>query len=136
MQQKVFTYNKKEKLKSKKQIEALFAKGKSFTVFPIKIFYLLHENNIDFFAKAGVGVSYKYFKKAAERNRIKRLLRETYRKEKLPLYTYLQQNNKQVIFFLLYIDKALPQYLEIKKSMFAIISKLIKVLDENSFENT
>lgn len=136
MHHKVFTYSKKEKLKSRKQIEAVFAQGKSFTFFPVKVFYLLPEESMNFFVKTGVGVSGKYFKKAAERNRIKRLLREAYRLEKLPLHTYLEQSNKQAVFFLLYVDKTLPQYADIKKSMFAIISKLIKVLDENSIAHT
>jgi ribonuclease P protein component len=35
-----FSYNKFEKLKSRKQIELLFAKGKSISSFPVKVFYL------------------------------------------------------------------------------------------------
>ena len=126
---KQFSYNKKEKLKSRKQLEQLFSAGKTFTVFPLKIFYELNDAQ-DNILKTGVGVSKKYFRKAVERNRIKRLLREAYRTEKTELLNYIQQNKKQIALFFLYIDKSLPDYNLLKQKMQQAIEKLIKVLDE------
>src|SRR6185312_675621 len=94
---KIFSYGRKEKLKSRKLLEQVFRKGKSFIVFPIKIFYLKPDVPLDFQVKVGVGVSARNFKKAVERNRIKRLLREAYRTEKLLLHKYLKEHNQQVI---------------------------------------
>lgn len=90
----------------------------------------------DFAAKVGVGVSARNFKKAVDRNRIKRLLREAYRTEKIILHNYLAQQNRQVIFFLLYTDKIIPAYAEIKNKMPLILSRLIKELNENNPANT
>jgi ribonuclease P protein component len=127
----LYSFNKKEKLKSRKQIEALFAEGKFFTIFPLKIFYLLKENDSNFDAKTGVGVGKRYFRKAVERNRIKRLLREAYRTEKLPLHQFLKNHNIELTLFIMYIDKTLPLFSIIKKEMQVVIQKLIKQLDEN-----
>lgn len=126
---KTFSYNKKEKLKSKKQLNKLFANSKSFVVFPIKVFYVLNEeqNNI---IKTGVGVSSRHFKKAVQRNRVKRLLREAYRLEKQPLHIYLNNNKKQLALFLLFIDKELPQYILLKEKMKLCMQRLIKELNE------
>lgn len=126
---KFFSYNKKEKLKSRKQLEQLFTAGTTFTVFPIKVIYkgVEVQNSI---LKTGVGASRKNFKKAVDRNRIKRLLRETYRTEKTVLLNYLQPNKKQIALFFLYIDKSLPDYKTLKQKMQQAIEKLIKNLDE------
>jgi ribonuclease P protein component len=132
---KEFSYNKKEKLKSRKQLDQLFQSGKSLTVFPVKIFYALAEeqNNV---IKTGVGVSSRHFKKAVHRNRIKRLLREAYRTEKLPLHAHLNNNKKQLVLFLLFIDKELPQYALVKEKMKLCIQRLIHVLNEMDIKNT
>ena len=132
---KQFSYSKKEKLKSRKQLEQVFSKGKSFTVLPIKVFYIDVEEQ-DNPVKAGVGVSSRNFKKAVQRNRIKRLLRETYRTEKIPLHDCLQKNEKQAAVFFLYVDKLMPEYILLKEKMKLIIQRLIHELNAASPKNT
>jgi ribonuclease P protein component len=133
---KTFSYSRKEKLKGRKLYEQVFSRGKSFTVFPIKIFYLQPDASLDFPVKVGVGVSARNFKKAVERNRIKRLLREAYRTEKLLLHKYLKEHNRQVIVFLLYIDKTLPDFSTLKIKMPLIFEQLIKRLNEAGAANS
>ena len=117
-------------------MEALFKEGRSFTVFPLKVFYLMPEKPLDFYVKAAVGASSRNFKKAVDRNRVKRLLREAYRTEKLPLHLFLQQNNQQVAVFILYIDKVLPEYTTVKAKMPIVVQRLIKQLHEKAVTNT
>jgi ribonuclease P protein component len=124
MPAKQFSYNKKEKLKSRKQLEHIFTEGKSFTVFPVKIFYELN-NEQDNIIKTGVGVSRKNFRKSVHRNRIKRLLREAYRTEKPALLNYLEENKKQIALFFLYIDKIQPDYISLKQTVQTAIKKLV-----------
>lgn len=131
---KEFSYSKKEKLKSKKQLDNLFKSGKSLNVFPVKLFYAFatEQNNI---IKTGVGVSSRHFKKAVQRNRVKRLLREAYRTEKQPLHIYLNSNKKKLVLFLLFIDKELPQYNLLKGKMRLCIQRLIHELNEVDIKN-
>jgi len=133
---KTFSYSRKEKLKSRKLIEQVFRDGKSFTVSSIKIFYLQPHAPLNFPVKVGVGVSSRNFKKAVERNRIKRLLREAYRTEKLLLHQYLKEHNRQIIIFLLYTDKLLPDYVALKTKMRLLFEQLIKRLNEAGIANT
>ena len=125
---KEFSYNKQEKLKSKKQLDRLFKIGKSFTVFPVKVFFVLVDEQ-DNIIKTGVGVSSRHFKKAVHRNRIKRLLREAYRTEKLPLHASLNKTEKKLAVFLLFIDKAMPEYALLKQKMQLCIQRLIHEVD-------
>lgn len=126
---KTFSYNKQEKLKSRKQLNTLFKKGKSFTVFPLKVFFVFADNTQDNIIKTGVGVSSRHFKKAVQRNRVKRLLREVYRTEKLPLQEALNKSNKKLAIFLLFVDKTLPEYSLLKEKMPLCIQRLIHEVD-------
>jgi ribonuclease P protein component len=124
-----FTYNKTEKLKSRKELELVF-KGKSFLVFPLKIFFYFSDIDSADLIKCGVGASKKNFSKAVDRNRVKRLLREAYRLNKAELHSNI--TNKKICFFVLYIDKNMPEsFAVINEKMKLAIEKLNKrYLDE------
>ena len=123
-----FSYNKFEKLKSRKQIELLFAQGKSISSFPVKVFYLPVEHAPLHPIQVGVGVSARNFKKAVDRNTIKRRMREAYRLHKLPLHAHLMAEQKSVAVFILWIDKQLPTTAALQDLMPTVIEKLIKQL--------
>ena len=123
-----FSYNKFEKLKSRKQIELLFAQGKSISSFPVKVFYLPVEHTPEHPVQVGVGVSARNFKKAVDRNTIKRRMREAYRLHKLPLHEHLITNQKSVAVFILWIDKQLPTTAALQDLMPTVVEKLIKQL--------
>src|SRR6476661_11151745 len=99
---KPFSLGKKEKLKSRKQIETLFASGKSFAVFPIRVTYSFFPANGEPGAQIGVTVSKRHFKKAVDRNRIKRLLRESYRLQKSELKEKVHEKRVQAYVFFMY----------------------------------
>jgi len=133
---KLFSYQSKEKLKSRKLMDQLFTVGRSVSVFPLKGFYNEVDIDLDFPVKLGVGVSSRNFKKAVDRNRIKRLLREAYRLNKQPLIEFASSNNKKIIVFILFVDKALPEQETLQKKMPLLIDKLIKQLNEITIANT
>ena len=77
----------------------------------------------------------KLAKRAVDRNRIKRLVKEHYRVNKQPLHEFLNVNGKQVIVFFMYIDKALPENALLQRKMPLIIDKLINTLSESINQN-
>ncbi len=122
-------------------MEALFASGKSFNAFPIKVFYTIAPiNQTDLAAKsterdvvkAGVGVSARNFKKAVDRNRIKRLLREVYRTQKQDLINTVAQQVSELNVFFLFVGKELPEYIDLKISMEKTLEKLIGRISETA----
>ncbi|MEX6690753.1 ribonuclease P protein component [Danxiaibacter flavus] len=124
------SYGREEKLKSRKQIDLLFAKGKSVNQFPVKLIYLEVPDEMDFPVKAGVIAPSRLFKKAVQRNRVKRLLREAYRTEKAPLIEYAQNQNRKLILFLLFVDRQIPSYALVKEKISMAIPRLIKELEK------
>ncbi len=131
-----YTYGKKEKLKSRKLLDQVFREGRSFTVFPLKVFYARPAAVQDFAVKLGVGSSGRFFRKAVHRNRIKRVLREAYRYHKQPLHNHLEASGQQVVVFLLYIDKVLPEQGVLQQKMPQVIQKLIRELNEAIIAHT
>lgn len=121
-----FTYNKKEKLKSRKLIEHLFSKGKSISAFPVKVLYNVTKDDTSAVLQAGVTTSSRNFKKAIERNRVKRTLREAYRLQKLPLQQHLKDKNSSLALFFIYSGKELPVFAEVYEKMGIILQKLQK----------
>jgi ribonuclease P protein component len=119
-----FGFKKEERLCSKKTIEKLFAEGVSFLSYPIKIIFLETEITSSFPIQSGFAASKKNFKRAVKRNRIKRLMRESYRLKKHILYDSLDE--KQFAIFFVYIGKELPKQDKIDKAMSKAISLLIK----------
>ena len=124
-----YTFGKDERLTSKKSISLLFERGESFVVYPFRIVYLVYPSENNGSVKAGVTVSKKRFKKAANRNRIKRQIKEAYRKNKHIFYEQLHQKNCTVIIMFIFVaDRCLSsQFIENK--MEKTISNLSKSLD-------
>ncbi|MFW6246341.1 MAG: ribonuclease P protein component, partial [Tangfeifania sp.] len=81
-----FTFQKKEKLCSKKQFDKLFADGSSFLVYPLKVVFIETELSGRYPAQAAFTVSKKLFKSAVKRNLLKRRMREAYRLNKPDFY--------------------------------------------------
>ena len=128
-----FTYNKEEKLKSRKLIEHLFDKGQSLSAFPLKVLYDYTENTVQL--QAGVTISSRRFKKAVDRNRVKRILREAYRLQKLPLQNLLQQQNLSLALFFIYTGKELPVFADVYEKMKIILQKLESNINQSIIKN-
>lgn len=119
--------NQSERLKSRKQIEALFKEGHRFVVSPLRVFYVAREgepaegkSRLQF----GVGASTRLFKKAVDRNRVKRLGREAWRLQKSQLLVLLEQQNRQLDVFFIYTGKELPDF----EMMFSATAAALKKL--------
>ena len=117
---KQHAYGKIEKLKKKSDLDALFKHGKWKSVEHLRIIFLQNEH-IDAM-KIGVSVPKRNFKKAVDRNRIKRLLRESYRLNK-PLFHDKWNGKAHAMLF--WSSKKMPQnYQEVRDEVIHLLSKI------------
>lgn len=123
---KKFTLNKTERLKRRKIIEQLFSEGRAVSAFPIRVQYKLVDELLTEPLQAGFSASSRTFKRAVDRNRIKRLMREAYRLQKAPLEQALQTKQRRLALFLIYTGKELPQYAMVKEKMEVVLQRLVQ----------
>jgi len=114
------TFPKREHLKRKKLIDALFTEGQKVSAYPLLLVYktsALPEERIAI--QAGISVAKRNHKLAVTRNRIKRIMREVYRKNK----TAFQTNGSTFAFMFIYTGREVMSYEQLEKAMLKLITK-------------
>ena len=124
--------SKNERLKSKKAIAGLFDDGNTFFYHPFRMYWRISDETIDSPVQVAFSVAKRKFKKAVHRNRIKRLMREAWRHNKLSLYSKLEEHNYQIVVMLVYTSDSMPDYKTVEKKVKEIVSKLLLVLPDTS----
>lgn len=126
----VHSFSKAERLCSQKRIDTLFSGGESFIAYPLRIVYVLRENEEgqEYPISVLVSISKKKFKRAVKRNRVKRLVREAYRLNKTLLINEAMRNGKGVDIAFLYLKNELPNYQEIERAVLKTITVLTSKL--------
>ena len=114
------TLGKTERLKSRKLIKKLFEEGISIKNYPFRLVYIATETPP---IKSSFSVPKRNFKKAVDRNRIKRLIKEAYRLEKKNAFKTTSYN---CVFMITFLGKKAPTFSEAQKK----IGELLKLFIE------
>jgi ribonuclease P protein component len=128
---KQFSLSARERLKSRKQIGLVFNEGRHINLPPLRISWLVDQGQTDEPLQIGVGASGRHFKKAVDRNRIKRFLREAWRLQKMPLKEMLLRDQKKLSVFIIYTGRDLPDMDIIMSKVRESIEKLMQVFNAN-----
>jgi ribonuclease P protein component len=97
-----YSFHKTERLTQRNRIDYVFKSGKPISNYPIKILWIPSFDELACPAQTLFAVSSKKFKKAVDRNRIKRKLKELFRQEKHFLYEELLKNKQQLLISIIY----------------------------------
>ena len=129
------TFSKTERLCSQVLIDRLVEKGKSFNSIPFRVSWLeIAESSAPI--KIVISVPKRLFKKAVDRNKIKRQIREVYRKEKQKVYDVLEdlptgQAGKKFLVMLVYTAKTKMEFKELEAKIIETLERLSKTLNTN-----
>ena len=121
---------KSQRIYKKKAVQTLFEEGKGFSLYPFRVIVHLYdaENQEDAIPRILVSVSKKRFHHAFKRNRVKRLIRESWRKNKAELLKLCQANNKTLDVALVYNATVILTYQEIEGKMKQVVERLVEKL--------
>lgn len=121
----MYTFTKEERLCNKKLIEQLYHNGSSFLCYPFKASWRLVDAPMQFPVQVLFSVAKKRYKRAVDRNLLKRRMREAYRLNKQThLYDLLNNGDKQIALSIAFIGKEIVEYDFIEKKMLKLLAQL------------
>ncbi len=121
---------KSQRIYLKNAVQTLFEEGKGFSLYPFRVVVHLYdaENQQDALPRILVSVSKKRFHHAIKRNRVKRLIRECWRKNKAELMKLCQEHNKTLDVAFVYNATVIHTYGEIEEKMKKVVERLAEKL--------
>lgn len=118
------TFPKKEHLCGEIRINHLFTEGKAFIAYPLRVMYSINKTPSTEVVKIMVTVPKKRFKRAVKRNRIKRLMRESYRLNKHSLYELCNEHNISLQIAFGYVSDTEADFVEIQEKMRKALARI------------
>jgi len=118
------TFSKEERLCRKSLIKKLFDEGDKQFSHPFRIIYLKTTFPGKFPVQLLISVPRSLFKHAVDRNRVKRLIREAYRKNKYFLYESLEMKDEQMLLSITYISKEIVSQEVMTRKIIVLLQRL------------
>lgn len=119
---------KEQRLYKKKAIDQLFGKGKGFNFYPFRVVVYMHPSEDDepSIPRFLVSVSKKRFHHAVKRNKVKRLVREAWRRNKSQLIVKCEERKITFDIALVYTATIILSYEEVEKKIKQLSLRLKK----------
>ena len=129
-----FKLTKEERIYKRDELQKLFLNSESLVVFPFKVVHYQSDiaNSSEPSLKFAVSIPKRNFKKAVDRNLLKRRTKEAFRLNKNDLKLALNSANKQVLFIVIYIAKEALSYEKIEEKIILTLQRLQSKYAENS----
>lgn len=124
-------FPKQERLNSKKRFGELISAGNSLYIYPFRLLWITSPAD-SFHLQVAFSVPKRKYKRAVDRNRIKRKMREAFRLEKESLKEEMKSNQTELCMLLIYIGKKEEEWQEFQKSMQEMLIRLKKSIDEQT----
>lgn len=130
-----YTLPRSERLHYKKDIDELFASGKGFVAYPLRVVFrpLPQTDGLcdaeEPWVEMLVSVSKRYFKRANKRNRVKRLVREAYRLNKHQLQSSARQASCKIHLAFMFVGKELPDYSSVEVAVLKAFKRIDKIIN-------
>ena len=118
------TLPKSDRLTNRVSISQIYNGGKHLNEFPFKIVWRKEEEADYLGLKVVFSVPKRKFKRAVDRNQIKRLIREVYRSNKQLCFESAETKNMSVSLFIVYLGKEIPSYQLVEDKIILLLNRL------------
>ena len=120
-----FSLGRQERLKSSLDIQDLLKNGRSVSCFPFKVYWeISREEDQKSPVRMAVSVPKRKFRRAVDRNLMKRRIREAYRHNKELIYSQLRERQMNIILIILFLSDELMSFERLNGGMRELLGKL------------
>lgn len=127
------TFKKSERLCSRILMERLFqSDNRSVSAYPVRAVFLPVEQSVQQGVSVLISVPKKRFHDAVDRNRVKRQLREAYRKHKHALTEQMAERGQGLLIAFVYVSDQIESTAYIEKRMVRLLGKIGETLNADS----
>ncbi len=132
---KKYIFPKREHLCGEIRINKLFVEGRAFIAYPLRVVYIISNEKSDVAVNVMIAVPKKRFKRAVKRNRLKRLMRESYRLNKSILTEKCIDKNINIQIAFNYIADLELDFKTIETKMKIALTKISDLVENQTNEN-
>ncbi len=125
------SFKQKERLKSKKYYSTIFSQGSVLAEYPIKVLWIESDEPQNYHVEIGVTIPKKKFRRATQRNLIRRRIEEIYRQNNYYLYNSLKKQQKQLKIVIIYVAKYIYSYKEIESSLVKALNEISRIYEND-----
>ena len=120
------TFRKEERLKNNLAIQDLIRHGHTVSSFPLKLYWKTVRDPLQKYpARIAISIPKKNFRRAVDRNLMKRRIRESYRKNKHFLNACLNEADLKALMVVLLVSNELMPYEIIESKLKVLLSKMM-----------
>lgn len=126
-----FRFDKPYKLCSRNLIDEVYSTGQLVKAYPFVVRFLPAKLSTNAPFQVVISAPKRSFRKANQRNRIKRLCKESIRTNKAVIETFLKETNQQIALFLIFTGKEEIPLEVLNKKTEKLFQSIVKQLSRN-----
>ena len=123
---KKFSFGKQERLGSRKILENIFETGKAINEFPFRLLWIESPVEEKKILKIAISVPKKKIKRAVDRNKIKRLIKESYRLNKHTILSTIETSGKKFSAIIIFTGKEEMTYKETEAKIILTLHRFVQ----------
>lgn len=125
-------FTKEERICNETEITRLFEKGESFISYPVRVVWIVNNEDTTEIVKVLISVSKKKLRHAVDRNRVKRLVREAYRLNKTVFCNAIAEIGKSLSVCFIWLPSDTIDFKKVDRKITEALARISQKISNQS----